>query len=140
MPQTRRAEERLPQGSAGLNRQPAEDIVQDGQTRKDAEVLKGPGDSQPGHLVGGQPGDINAFEADGPGVGADDPGEAVDEGGFAGAVGADERSDLPRRDAERHVSQGRQAAEIFAEVGNLQQVFAHEPNPLSFGPTKGRTR
>ena len=140
MAQTGRTEERLPKGSAGLDRQAAEDVVQDRQARKDAEVLKGPGDAQPGHPVSRQPGDIAALEPDSPGVRPDDPGEAVDEGGFAGAVGADEGSDLALGGVEAHLREGRQPAEMLAETGNFQQVPAHGTNPSSSGPTAGQIR
>ena len=136
MPQTGGAQEGLQHGGAGLDRQAAEDVVQDRQARKDAEVLKGPGDSQAGHPVGRLPGNIGALEADGPGVGPDDPGETVDEGGLAGAVGADEGSDLAPAGDEADVVQGRQTAEMLAEAGNFQQVAGHEHNSLSSGPTE----
>ena len=140
VPQTRGPEEGLHQGGAGLDRQAAEDVVQDREARKDAEVLKGPGDTQPGHPVRRQPGNISALEPDGPGVGPDDPGEAVDEGGFAGAVGADKGGDLAPGRAKAHVGQGRQAPEVFGEPGNFKQVSVHENNPLASGQTEAPTR
>ena len=71
--------------------------------------------------MGRQPGDIDAVKENFTAIGPDDPGEAVDQGGLAGAVRADEGRNLARRDPEAHLREGRQAPEVLAEAGDLQK-------------------
>ena len=71
----------------------------------------------------GRPAISGAVEEDFPLIGPDDPGEAVNQGGLAGAVGADERRDLALLGLKAHLGEGRQAPEVLAEAGYVQQWF-----------------
>ena len=48
--------------------------------------------------------------------------DQVEEGGLAGAVGADHRAQLARLDRHRHVVDGDQAAEMLRDVLDPQQA------------------
>ncbi len=71
--------------------------------------------------MGRKPRQVDAVEPDFPLIGPHDPGEAVDQGGLAGAVRADERGDLAALDREVHLGEGRQAPKVLAEAGDLEQ-------------------
>src|SRR5205807_3802633 len=51
-----------------------------------------------------------------------EPGDAVERGGLARAVGADHRDDLPLVDDEAHVVDREQAAEALDDVLHLEEV------------------
>ena len=76
-----------------------EDVLQHGHVGEEPDVLEGAGDACLGDQVGlgRQDGALVADRALGGDV---QPGEAVEEGGLAGAVGADESDDLARVDGE----------------------------------------
>src|SRR5262249_54110844 len=54
-----------------------------------------------------------------------DAGEALHEGGLAGAVVADQRCDLPRIDVEVHVVQHVDGSEALVELPCGQDRFSH---------------
>ena len=56
-----------------------------------------------------------------PKSGWDHPSEAVDQGGFAGAVGADEGSNPARGDGKTDPRQGRETPEVFGQTGDVQE-------------------
>jgi len=60
--------------------------------------------------------DVLPFEEYRTGVGRETPGDQVEEGGFAGAVWADNRLDIPGARGETHVLYGVQPAEIPVEI------------------------
>src|SRR5262249_35234562 len=67
------------------------------------------------NAVGRQSGDILAVEQDFPAGGPDHAGEAVEESRLAGAVGADDGTDLAAPDRDADVVQGGEAAEAHAQ-------------------------
>ena len=95
---------------------PHHDVFPDRQIVEGPHHLVGPGQAPPGHLIGGQAGDLFAPEnhlARGRGIDAVDH---VEQGGFAGAVGADEPQDLALGQIEGDVRQGLEAAEALGRL------------------------
>ena len=119
--QTGKAEQGLAQGVAGQGGQAAEDVVQNREAGKEAQVLEGAGDPQTGDAVSRQAGDIDAVKENFTAIGPDNPGEAVDQGGLAGAVRPDEGRNLAFCGPETNLREGRQAPEMLAEAGDLQK-------------------
>ena len=60
-------------------------------------------------------------EGDATGRGAIEPGDQVEDGGLAGAVGPDQPDDLPLLDPEVQVLDGAQAAEVLGEACRLEE-------------------
>ena len=75
--------------------------------------------------AGSRPRDILAVEHDPAGARREESADQVEEGGLAGAVGADHGAQLARLDRHRHVVDGDQAAEMPRDVFDLEQ--AHVP-------------
>src|SRR5262249_48749726 len=65
--------------------------------------------------IGRQPGDVFTVQQDLSAGGPNHPGEAVEEGRLAGAVGADDGADLAAPYSDADVVQGGEAAEAHAE-------------------------
>ena len=80
---------------------------QDRQTGEKPQVLEGAGNPQPGHPVGRKSGDVAAVKDDFPGIRFDNPGETIEQGGLARAVGADEGRNLAPGRPETHLRKGR---------------------------------
>src|SRR3954468_5000759 len=64
----------------------------------------------------GEAPDFVTEELDRPRVARKIAGQQVEQRGLAGAVGADDEAPLARRDGERDIGDGRQAAEGFLQV------------------------
>ena len=82
--------------------------------------LVGPGQAPAGHLVGGQAGDLLTPEEHLPWVRCINPVDDVEQGGLAGAVGADESQDLPLRQLKGDIAQGLEPAETFGDFLDLE--------------------
>ena len=66
-----------------------------------------------------------AAQHEGAAVGRVQAGDDVEEGGLAGAVGADQAVDLARIDGDADVGQGLQAAEALGHAIDLENCVAH---------------
>src|SRR5690606_34586084 len=66
-------------------------------------------------------GERYAVEDDRAGVGPDQPGDLVEDGGLAGAIGTDQPDDLALGDVEGDIVGGHQAAEALAQAAHLEQ-------------------
>ena len=95
-------------------------IVLHGEVVEQADVLEGPGNAHAVDLSCGLAGGIQSIQQDGAPGGLIDLGQQVEDGGFAGAVGADEAGDLRPADGEVEVIHRPQAAEVDAQVAALQ--------------------
>ena len=121
------------------------DVVGDGHAVEQADFLKGaahaaasPQMARHGGAVGAEIADASRARRK---VAADD----LEQGGLAGAVGADQANDLARADRERHVAQCHHAAEVAADAAHLERGHSRvdsrvhrEPPvivPLSTTPT-----
>src|SRR5581483_4837522 len=91
-----------------------------GQLREDPDHLEGATQAQVEDPVGLEPVDALALEADLPLVGPVHPGDAVEQRGLAGAVGADEPVDAARLERERHVVHRRDSAEALHHPVDLE--------------------
>ena len=77
------------------------DVLHHGHAPEQADVLEGAGHAQLGDLVGLEPFDPLALELDGAFFALVERGDRVEEGGLAGAVGADDADDLARARCRR---------------------------------------
>jgi hypothetical protein len=78
-------------------------------------------------------------------IGRDEPGDDVEAGGLAGAVGAQEADRLAALDRDRDVAQNRPLLEAFAEVaGDQPSIVGDQPDgaarraPARVRPSTGR--
>ena len=83
---------------------------------KELHQLKGAGDPLPGDPVGRASLDLHAAKDDAARLGGEKAGHQVEQGGLAGAVGADDRLDGARRHPKAHLLHGLEAAEGQADA------------------------
>src|SRR4029450_12767213 len=95
-------------------------VLEDGELAKGARNLEGAGNAPVTDAVGSQPADLGVLEADGAGGGDQRARHAVEERGFAGAIGPDEAEDLALTDREGHGVEGCKAPELLGELGDGQ--------------------
>ena len=124
-------------------------VFKNGEGAEEPDVLEGAGDALPGDLVGGEADHAGVFAVVLPlihglhlalGVvfhddlprqahpavgGLVDTGDAVEGGGFAGAIGADEGHDLPLVDLHGQVVDGHYTAELHGDVLQAQHILSH---------------
>ena len=92
-------------------------VFQHGELLEKAHVLEGAHQAVTGHLMAGLAGDLVAIQPDAAPGGPVEPADAVEDGGLAGAVGADDAEDLAIGDVEADVVDGGEAAEATGDVG-----------------------
>jgi hypothetical protein len=80
------------------------------------QVLKGAADAQFGYTVTGQTLQRLPVKHDGAALEVVQAGQAVEQGGLAGPVGADQADDLTRVDLEGNAVQGDDTAEAHADI------------------------
>src|SRR5512134_2017536 len=97
-----------------------QDIVQNWEFLENPHNLKRAGDSSIADFIRGQPGNVLPFERYGAGGGGVKSCDAIEEGGFAGPVGADQADDLPFVHSQVHLIVGPQAAEILYKLLHFQ--------------------
>jgi hypothetical protein len=90
-----------------------------------ADVLEGARDAGLGDLVHGGRLVGRAAQHEAAGVGRVQAGDDVEEGGLAGAVGADQAVDLAGVDRDADVRQRLQAAEALGDAVDLENCVAH---------------
>jgi hypothetical protein len=64
---------------------------------------------------------VAAIEMNGPAIALEDPGDEVEQGSFARAIGADDKGNLRRFHRKRNIVDSFQAAKPFADVLDLKQ-------------------
>ena len=96
-------------------------VFQYGELLEEAHVLEGAHQAVTGHLMAGLARDLVAIQPDAAPGGPVEPADAVEDGGLAGAVGADDGEDLVGGDRQRHAIDGQQAAKAHGEVLHGQQ-------------------
>ena len=108
----------------GLHRQ--REVVPYRQPIKDAGDLERTRQAMRHPLVHRHAGDVHAVKLDAPGVGGQRAGNQLDQGGFAGTVGADQGVHLTRAHAQAGVIGGAQTAIGLDQAIDLQQrAVAH---------------
>lgn len=113
------AQEGRPEAFLGAGVAADEDVFQDGHVGEEPDVLEGACDAGFGDQVWfGR--EYGALVTDGAFGGDVQPGEAVEEGGLSGAVGADEADDFACVDGEVDVAYGGESAESHGDSGGLK--------------------
>ena len=104
------------------HREPAHlQVLLDGQAGEGPAALGHLDDARGDDLVRGDRTEVPSVEANGPGARADDPGDRVEGGRLARAVGADERDDLALLDRQRHALEGVDVAVVGVDVVDFEQ-------------------
>ena len=95
---------------------PDHDVLAHGHGAEEGEVLEGSADAEIGDAVGRRPQQRAALEEDVALVRGVEAAEAIEKGGLAGAVGADQADDLPLVDVEGDAVESDDAAETQAHA------------------------
>ena len=103
---------------------PQDQVVGDAQAPEDLAPLGYVGDPEPDDVGGRDSGDGPAVQPDRSGGGRHQPRDALEQGGFPGPVGADQRHELPRGHVQVHAPEHLDLAVPGAEFPNFQQEFA----------------
>ncbi len=108
------------------------DVLERRHFREQADVLKRARNAGLGHFVNGRGpvGFAGQFET--AAVGCVEAGEDIEEGGLAGAIGADQAIDLAALDGDAHLAQGLQAAEALGNAGNFEYGVCHVHSYFTF--------
>ena len=130
---------------AGMGADP--DVVEHRQIGEQRDVLEGAADADFGDPVRRARQDAPALDQNVAGARLVEPGEAVEQGGLAGAVRPDQAEDCALVHVERHAVQGNDAAEHDADVANREQgpfpcascACVIESRPDGLGGTTART-
>ncbi|OLB65998.1 MAG: hypothetical protein AUI10_04345 [Actinobacteria bacterium 13_2_20CM_2_72_6] len=97
----------------------------------------GTDDAQPGAADRADAGDVAAGEEDASRVRPGRTGHEVEQRGLAGAVRADDRVPLPRRERQAHRVDGDEAAVAAGDLGEIQQR-GHRPTTRRASPRRAR--
>ena len=104
-----------------------EDVVEHAQRAEHLRVLERARDAAARDRVRREIEQALAGERHAAGIRPVEPGEDVEDGGLAGAVGPDQPEDLALRHLEAHVGERRQPAEADGEILDAQQRHAASP-------------
>src|SRR5262245_47417328 len=96
-------------------------VLQDRHSAERARDLEAAHDAEPRAAVRRQPGDVRALEGDRPLVAKQRPGDAVDHGGLAGPVRADQAEALALAELKVDSVQRHEPAEALGEGADLKQ-------------------
>jgi hypothetical protein len=99
------------------------DIVQDRHVSKKLHILKGPRNAQGGNPVGLETGDVGAFKYNPTFLRLIKAVDTIQQTGFAGAVGSDNRKDFTFFHSGGNTRQGLQPSEAQMDVFDLHLVF-----------------
>ena len=100
-------------------------VLQDGEAAAQFDILKRPRDAPCGDGVGRHTQERTAVEEYVAFGGTVEPRDAIEDGGLAGAVRADQRVDRALGDLHREVTERAQAAEANADITQCEEGFAH---------------
>ena len=100
-------------------------VLEHREVREDARDLHRPRDARPGPPRRRPPRHVRALPPDLAAARRKQPGEQVDAGRLAGAVGADECPELAGADREVDPVDGHQAAELSGQLARLERDLAH---------------
>ena len=98
------------------------DVFKDRQPVKDVYNLKRPPDSSPADLVRGKMADVFSLEEDLSPVPPEMAGDEIKQGRFAGAVGADDRNNLPFLDRKVGLVDRHEVVEAFHDPFHLEHL------------------
>ena len=100
------------------------DVVLHRQPAEDRRLLRQIADAEPGALVHRQVRDVEAVDLDRAGIGADQPGDHVEDGGLAGAVRAEQPDRLAAAKRQRHVVDHEPSLEGAPQAARDEPVLA----------------
>jgi hypothetical protein len=98
-------------------------VLEDGHSLKELDILEGTGNSGAGHFMGAQAGNFPAVENDLSGVGCIEFGDAVDQAGLPRPVGADQGKKDPPGDIQIDLVKGLDPSEMQGKAVNLKMRF-----------------
>ena len=101
------------------------DIVLDVEAAKDRRLLRQVADAKTRALIHGEFGDVVAVELDMPAIGLDQPGDHVEHGGLAGAVGPEQSDGLAAPHVEARAAYHLAPAEAFLDAVGREIGVAH---------------
>ena len=104
-------------------------VLEHAHALEDGAPLGHMADAERHDLVRGSADDIAALEGDRPGRRTDQTGDGLEQRGLAGAIGADQGNDLPRRDFEPHVVQHLDLAVAHAQPLDRQHGHGFTSSP-----------
>src|SRR5262249_4870674 len=107
--------------------------------REGTHQLESSGHAEASHLLRAGPGDVGAIHEDTSVAGRIEAGDAVEERGFSGSVGADQSHDLASAERETDLLVGEQSAKALGEPSPLQQR-AHALPPAALRRISRRSR
>jgi hypothetical protein len=102
-------------------------VVLDGQVREQAAALGDDRDAGLADALRAAAGYFGVVEEHGAGLGLQDAADGQDEGGFAGAVRAEEGRDLAGRDLDGDLPDDGAAAALDGEIGQLERAHWSSP-------------
>jgi hypothetical protein len=115
-----------------------QEVVEHRHAAERARDLEAARDAEPHALVSGQPRHVPALEHHGAAVAPQRARDAVDHGGLAGAVRADQAQALAMVDMQAHGIQRDEAAEPLAERRHLEDALSHVPLARASDPGSAR--
>ena len=110
-------------------------VIHDAEGAKQADVLEGPGNAQPGDLVGTHAGDVPLVEKDEARGWPVHPCDHVESRGFARTVGANQGHDLLGVNVHGQIVDSHQAAKLHGSMADFQYLLSHGFVTLPPGPT-----
>ena len=113
--------ERTPEARVDARVHAHEHVLDGRHVLEEPDVLEGAADAQRRDLVGAQSHEGDATEPDGALLRHVEPGEDVEEGGLARAVGADDGRDPALLELEVHVVERGQSAELLGDPARLEK-------------------
>jgi hypothetical protein len=114
-------EQFLDEARAGVRVTAEEQVLQHRRVLEQLDVLEGARDAPPGDLVGRHPRDVPLAEEQPSVARIVDPAHQVEDGGLAGAVGADDGEHLALIHLEAHAVERPDAPEVDAEAVRLEE-------------------
>ena len=117
-----------------------QDVVERAHAAEELDVLEGARDTEAGDLIGAELRDVAVAKADGATRRAVEAGDAVEDGGLARAVGADQPVELAHLDTERDAIDRAQAAEVDGQL--VEGKVNHEGRlaPITLPPDPSLAR
>jgi hypothetical protein len=98
------------------------DVVEDGHSLEEFDVLEGSGNAAADHVVRFQGCDIPVLEADSPAVGGIELRDAVNQARLAGTIGANEGKEKTLGDVQVDLVEGLDPTEMERKILDFKQV------------------
>jgi len=116
------------------------DVLEHRHVGKDLEILKGAPDPEGRSVRRREPVQEAAAEANAAPVEGEETADQVEERRLPGAVGADDRPDLSRKDLEADAGDGDDAAELLPDVTDFEERTGHATPLVGAGGARATRR